>query len=958
MRAMPLAPGASFARYTVEESLGDGGMGQVYRAFDTQLERRVALKILNPPTSEQGGAAVAAKLILREARAAAALNHANAVTVFEVGEHDGVPFMAMELVTGRPLRHLIGRPGIGLVRRLRWLQGVAGALGAAHAAGIVHLDVKPENVIVRDDDVAKVLDFGIARHRSFDPDLAYPARADVDKMHTLTGGAGSVVGTPRYMAPEQIGRGELDGRTDQFAWGVVAYEVLTGKSPWPPGDDLYSLFASILHVPTPDLRRLAPEVPPPIASVVARAMSKVKEERFSTMGELSAALSVLVDDLQVSSGPSLPRFSLPGSVPVSAAEAVTMRAEPDQRTAPILSLQPAQETGPASESPASLPVAVGNESVPLPPTSKEPAVARMEAPVQVTLRSGKAEAAEVPRGGVRWPTVAMAAIVVLAAVWFATARARPPEPPPVQPASPSASASGSAAAPCNDAAASAFAAGSRELRSGDWEQARRSFADAVAKDPECAPAQAKLVVIGYWTDQPSKTREALRSALSLHSRLSERDEALLHCYERVLWATPPDERGFASCLEALSEKNPKDAELAYIASDFAPAPSRQRELAQRALDIDPEYSDAWQGLAVAFLREDNEAAALETLDKCVSRVKTSVDCLAQRALVQRRMGKCKDLEATAREWIARSPDAVGPPYTLGAALAAEGLPAAAVEEALSPRWARQKGTPDARDEPLERASLAALSGDFAAAEKHAQAAFELAKAATDLEPRVDATLWLVELGLEAGKLDDVGALASDLWSRKSAWDAGARRVGFNMKVRTFEPLLLRALRLTKRMSDADWTAARSRWLESERAASGLGEEALWVLGQALPAETPDEAAEAVKTMPASVLSTATWNTKIPGLLTYAYAGRALLLAGRTDDALRILRRAAASCTALEEPLLQTQAHAWLAQALDKNGDAAGACEALAVVKKRWGASAASRTAKLAADLAKKLKCAP
>src|SRR4051812_14499325 len=128
MRPMLLTSGASFARYKVEASLGDGGMGHVYKAFDTQLHRRVALKLLNTPREDQGQVPQAAALLLREARAAAALNHANAVTVFEVGEHDGVPFMAMELIDGRPLRHLIGRPDIVLVRRLRWLLGIANAL--------------------------------------------------------------------------------------------------------------------------------------------------------------------------------------------------------------------------------------------------------------------------------------------------------------------------------------------------------------------------------------------------------------------------------------------------------------------------------------------------------------------------------------------------------------------------------------------------------------------------------------------------------------------------------------------------------------------------------------------------------------------------------------------------------------------------------------------------------------
>ncbi len=972
MRAMLLTSGASFARYKVEASLGDGGMGHVYRAFDTQLHRRVALKLLNTPREDGAAAPQAAALLLREARAAAALNHANAVTVFEVGEHEGVPFMAMELIEGRPLRHLIGRSDVALVRRLRWLHGIANALAAAHAAGIVHLDVKPENVIVRDDDVAKVLDFGIARRRSFDPELAYPIRQDAERIHNLTGG-GSIAGTPRYMAPEQIGRLDLDGRTDQFAWGVVAYELLTGRSPWPPGDDLYSLFAAIVRAPATQIHRLRAEVPEALSAIVTRAMAKMRDDRFPSMDALASSLATVIDELPAAgrgpqSGGSLRPFQ-----PVSAAEAMTLRAEPNSATLGDATLEVAS-TGPAS-SQKSAPISLrpstpagrhDSEQISLPGLSSVKEAARRamagdgdrpshpdahgerETPpgpgdtsgAPITQRSGSV-ALRAKKRTARAIAGALAIAVAALGTWFAATRARGPV----------------TLSACRDPAAHAFSAGSRALRSGDWEEARKKLNEAATLDPECAQAHARLVVIGYWTDQPSKTRESMRRALELKDRLSARDQALLGCYKHVLWATPPDDRAFATCVEKLSEDAPKDAELAYIASDFAASPARQRELAQRALDIDPEYSDAWQGLAVAFQREDREIDALDALDKCMSRATTSVDCLAQRALVLRNMGRCVDLEKTARDWIARSPEAIGAHYTLGVALASVAQPRAVVEEALAPRWARLKGTEGARNEPLERAALAVLGGDFATAQALVGQVDALAKAGPDIEPRVDAALWLLDLGLETGDLDAMGNLALDLWSRKTAWDPGARRVGFNMRVLQLDPVLLRVLRLTKGLPKAEWEAARARWMADMKASGALGEEAIWMLGQALQAETPDEAAEAMKTMPASILGSKTWTTKLPGLLTFAHAGRALLLAGRVDEALGLLRRATASCAALDEPMLHTHAHAWLADALAKKGDKAGACAALAVVTKRWN-PVNSRTARAAADEAKALGCGP
>lgn len=180
---MPLTAGDPFGRYVIEAVLGEGGMGRVYRALDTRLERKVALKILRPPTETHEGAGVSSgdvsdgpSRLLREARAAAALDHPNAVSVFDVGEVDGIPYIAMELIEGRSLRTCMGDATVPMERRVRWLIEIAQALAAAHGRGLVHRDVKPENVMVRNDDVVKVLDFGIARRVRLEVDVAAEAR--------------------------------------------------------------------------------------------------------------------------------------------------------------------------------------------------------------------------------------------------------------------------------------------------------------------------------------------------------------------------------------------------------------------------------------------------------------------------------------------------------------------------------------------------------------------------------------------------------------------------------------------------------------------------------------------------------------------------------------------------------------------------------------------------------------
>ncbi len=281
-------------RFRLVELLGEGGMGRVYRADDTVLGRAVALKVLYAGTEGAAptGGADAAKL-LHEARAAAALNHPNAIAVFDVGEADGVAYIAMELLRGKALRAYVRDAEVPLAKRLAWLLDVAAALEAAQKRGIVHRDVKPENVFVRSDGVIKVLDFGIARRVSapVDPTAATQGgELTMTATATAAGTGGQVAGTLLYMAPEQL-RGEpLEGRTDQFGWGVVAYELLTGSVPWDSSLGALQVVSQILsRTPeAPSARRA--EIPEAVDRVVLRALAKVPAERFEDMRALIDAL--------------------------------------------------------------------------------------------------------------------------------------------------------------------------------------------------------------------------------------------------------------------------------------------------------------------------------------------------------------------------------------------------------------------------------------------------------------------------------------------------------------------------------------------------------------------------------------------------------------------------------------------------------------------------------------------
>ncbi len=279
-----LEPGAKIDRYTIEGALGEGGMGRVYRAHDERLDRKVALKVLL--TEREEGSDGRARL-LREARAAATLDHPNVVGVYDVGEANGAPFIVMELVDGKTLRDVATDRALPMADRLRYLRDVASALSAAHEAGLVHRDVKPENVIVRSDGRVKVLDFGIARRKRPKVD---PTQATDLSLSTLTAD-GIKVGTPMYMAPEQIRGQSVDGRTDQFAWGVTAYEVLTGRSPW-TGKDSLEVMAAVLTETPPDLPTT---IPAKARALVLKALQKKSDDRCASMQSIVRTLDALLD---------------------------------------------------------------------------------------------------------------------------------------------------------------------------------------------------------------------------------------------------------------------------------------------------------------------------------------------------------------------------------------------------------------------------------------------------------------------------------------------------------------------------------------------------------------------------------------------------------------------------------------------------------------------------------------
>ncbi len=296
MEELPLP--TTLSHYRILGKLGAGGMGEVYLAEDTQLDRKVALKFLPAEVALDRDRM---ERFVREAKAAAALNHPNIAHIYEIGASDGAHFIAMEFIDGETLSDKIHRQQTSIAKLLKYLTQVAEGLSKAHAAGIVHRDLKPDNIMITRDDYAKIVDFGLAKLSDLSP-LADGRSSQVATapmpVHSMPG---VIMGTVGYMSPEQAQAKSIDHRSDIFSFGCVLYEAATRRTPFIGGSS-FEVLHKIIHEPAPAISDSNREAPAELQRIVRKCLAKEREKRYQSIGDVANDLAELVEALKVGTG--------------------------------------------------------------------------------------------------------------------------------------------------------------------------------------------------------------------------------------------------------------------------------------------------------------------------------------------------------------------------------------------------------------------------------------------------------------------------------------------------------------------------------------------------------------------------------------------------------------------------------------------------------------------------------
>jgi eukaryotic-like serine/threonine-protein kinase len=883
--------GHSLAHFRVVEKIGEGGMGVVYRATDERLRRDVALKVLPESIGEDEEGR---RRLLREARSAAAVTHANIATVFEVGEADGRVFIAMELVEGELLRSAMER-GLSIPEALRIARAIASGLARAHAKGIIHRDLKPENVMITEHGEVKILDFGLAKIGGLKSAAALTlSQGNSDTQLTE---AGRVLGTPAYMAPEQARGGEVDARSDVFSFGVMLYEMLAGVRPFLGDTALAVMLAATLNEPEL-LSKHNPEVSPDVEALVSKCLAKTPDARYSTAAHVLDALNALEGDAAVERAKT--------TVPPKA-----LREGGSIRTFP------------------------GTVAAEAPRTSRG-----MQGAVTLLLLALLATGLYVVRPGRSGDSEARREAGSAAASGPKGPGALPP-PKTEKPE-----------------AAAAYASGMQALHDDNSIKAMERFGKAVEIDPGMAAAHLRLSIALIAGDSPSLRRAEYEKAAGLRADLDERDRGLLEAMQPFLQSAVQDTIETDKRMRALAARYPDDAEIWRLLGIVHYFTSLAKDPAERALALDPNDAQSWENKGLASFAAGKFAEARPAFERCGALSVDGADCFSWLGETDSLQGRCTDFESEARRAADREPffliSVLWAMPSAGRSLAAleDIVPqiVSATPPSLGPEWV-------GLGLKVRLAILAGDFAEASAlADKASRVLLGDERLRSSYAPHYEHIGQLIEIALETGDERAVQRLASDFVAHRDAWTTEATfGHGTDLSL-TFARLASRVGEpppTSFEEARKAWIGARLI-AGSDRAQIWDYAYASPALTEA---EAKAALAALPEWGPATPTPANFYNVFGRVGSPEADYGRVLLLAGHVDEAIEHLKRAVATCDLFTSTLDHVRAELDLGRALAQKGDKPGACEAYGKVLAQWGhAKPRSVTADAARARSKALGC--
>jgi serine/threonine-protein kinase len=696
---------------------------------------------------------------------------------------------------------------------------------------------------------------------------------------------------------------------------VLAYELFVGSLPWDAAK-LTALFVAILTQEVKDMPGPGGSaLPTGVRAAILRTLKKDPSERFATMEELIAALEPYI--AQQPSSPSSPNAGSP-----------SLRLGKGY-TEPLPSMDPRwlqQRPG----APPSFP------PVPAPPPGVAPAPRPSlhdNAPTRVLERPRRSKITPVVVA-----VIAGVLVLILGIALILSSRSKGPQeggegldtPPP----SPKSTSVTDLPRPegVKPEAVAAFLAGLQSLRDGAGQAATQSFERAVSLDDSLASAHLRLSYSKLQQDGAA-ARGHYQKASRLRALLSERDAALLEAIEPLVMRDPADFNQAARRLEAAADRFPLDAELRFYHAMTLVSDMRAAVKAlEKALEIDPSFALAlWvKAQRQAYLGEIDQALA--SLDQCLRVSPSASECLENRIWIDQERGSCARVEEDARRMVASNSEGWQGYHHLAKALYARGRPLETAREALQQKLAR---TPAARKHDVELTdgiNTAILAGDFLKAESRAKELSTRMEGRAAAEDHAIPSRALVDIYLETGRDELAGKVAGKYLKKREAWTADARAEDFAM-AKDPTAQMLYAQRLAGELTQADFEAKRAEWVKAwQKRAAPAARNYIWLHNYAAVSGTAEDAKAALAVLgeysPLPFLR--------PLTPADAWVGITYWLGGRAEEAIATLKRAAASCLALEHPIAHTRAHLHLGEALSASGDKAGACAALGVVRARWG----------------------